>query len=490
MRLIVLLCLLITYCCFLSCSTENRGKELANSYCGACHLVPDPQLLDKTTWQNQVLPYMEVWMGRKPIESISEVSFDDIDRINQARILPAQPLLPDDKWNEIVKYYLKNAPEKLPANPKINYQPLENIFNIKPFGFQTDDISMLRYNATNHQMAIGNRLNELLMVDIKTAKVIKNIRVSSPAMDIMFEKDGQIGVTLAGTMDPHDNPTGLFGLATIENQSLNASYLIRKLARPVGSVMADLNNDGKKDVVVASYGNIIGDLSWYEFDQNKQPIKHLIKNAAGALQIFVRDVNKDNLPDLITLWGQGDESVSIFINKGKGRFEEQKVLRFPPVYGTLAMELVDFDHDGDEDIVYCNGDNGDKSRILKPYHGIRLFLNDGKYHFSEKYFFPMHGVMKTQTRDFDKDGDLDIAAISFFPDFNASPQQNFVYLQNNGKWQFVPHSSSKTDVGRWMVMETADYDQDGDEDLLLGSCLENKKNTQQTATKLMMLENK
>jgi hypothetical protein len=35
-------------------------------------------------------------------------------------------------------------------------------------------------------------------------------------------------------------------------------------------------------------------------------------------------------------------------------------------------------------------------------------------------------------KDFDHDGGLDIAAISYFPDFKNQPQEAFIYLENKG----------------------------------------------------------
>ena len=191
----------------------------------------------------------------------------------------------------------------------------------------------------------------------------------------------------------------------------------------------------------------------------------------GALKIFVRDFNGDKLPDVMALMAQGNEGIFIFYNKGHGDFEEKQVLQFPPVYGSSSLDLVDFDGDGDEDILYANGDNGDYSKVLKPYHGVRVFLNDGKNNFAEKCFFPINGTTKAIARDFDGDGDIDIAAIAFFGNFNKKPQKGFVFLENQGNFKFIPRISEKTDVGRWLVMDAGDFDNDGDEDILLGSCI-------------------
>src|SRR5450755_559709 len=46
-------------------SNENieKGKALATLYCQGCHSLPDPSLLDATTWEKGVLPFMGPRLG-------------------------------------------------------------------------------------------------------------------------------------------------------------------------------------------------------------------------------------------------------------------------------------------------------------------------------------------------------------------------------------------------------------------------------------------
>jgi hypothetical protein len=138
------------------------------------------------------------------------------------------------------------------------------------------------------------------------------------------------------------------------------------------------------------------------------------------------------------------------------------------VYGSSYFDVADFNHDGHFDFVYTNGDNADFSMVLKPYHGVRVFLNNGKNEFKESTFLPMHGASQAFATDFDGDGDVDIAAISFFPDFKKHPEQGFIYFENTGG-AFKAHTTSMAAKGRWLVMDTADIDHDGDTDILLGA---------------------
>jgi hypothetical protein len=132
----------------------------------------------------------------------------------------------------------------------------------------------------------------------------------------------------------------------------------------------------------------------------------------------------------VALIAQADETVYIFYNKGNLEFEKKAVLRFPPDFGTTDLVLFDYNKDGALDIATAHGDNADYSIILKPYHGIRLHINQGKDVFKEAFFFPLYGATKIVAEDFDKDGDMDFAATAFYPDYGSLLDESFVYLEN------------------------------------------------------------
>jgi hypothetical protein len=96
--------------------------------------------------------------------------------------------------------------------------------------------------------------------------------------------------------------------------------------------------------------------------------------------------------------------------------------------------------------------------------------------FRQKYFFPINGCYKAMARDFDQDGDLDIATISFFADYEHQPEESFVYLENKGRpandttgFNFKPYSFPEAKSGRWLTMDAGDIDGDGRLDIVLGN---------------------
>ena len=96
-------------------------------------------------------------------------------------------------------------------------------------------------------------------------------------------------------------------------------------------------------------------------------------------------------------------------------------------------------------------------------------MNDQTNHFTQKYFCPINGCYKAIARDFDGDGDLDIATISFFADYLHQPEEGFVYLENKGDFHFTPYSIPQAGMGRWLTMDAGDLDGDGKTDLILGN---------------------
>ncbi len=411
----------------------------------------------------------------------------DVDRKTH---YPSEPLLDTLQWKLIVDYYLNTAPDTLvitpPSKPVIVGLPMFKV--ILPYDssfYSTASIaSFVKIDTTEaqHRIFVSNGINNKLTYINNKFEIVSSINSNGPIVDILFKHDKIFSCEIGKTMEANNLRNGTITPLLIganKQLSFSPKPMITDLARPIKIIEADLNNDGKNDYIISQFGNIIGELIWMENLGNDKFKKHILRNIPGSMNIIVNDYNKDGLPDIWVQFAQAEEGIFLFTNKGNGKFDEREVLRFPPSYGSTYFELVDFNKDGYDDIIYVSGDNADDTPILKPYHGVYIYLNDGKNNFVQKYFYHVNGCYKAIAKDFDNDGKVDIATISFFPS-NLQPEEAFLLHKNLGNYQFQCYSLPVgTPFQKGITMDAGDIDGDGRIDLILGSGYYSSKTNEQ-----------
>jgi FG-GAP-like repeat len=456
-----------------SLSNIEKGEALAKTYCQSCHMLPDPSLVDSKSWEKGVLPQMGPRLG------IFNFGFEVYPRVRDRNIgssfYPSQPLLSLDEWQNIVDYYVATSPDTLPGQErKVAIKTGLSLFKvILPPKIDSNSATCyvkIRAADSLHPLMISDAISQNMYLFNRSLQNVDSIHTKGPIVDIDFSAAKSIACNI-GILNPNNEKAGKAMVFHEDDNGMqmDSMPLFDSLQRPVEITAADLNNDGRTDYLVCEFGYLTGALSWMENQGSQGFKKHVLRPVPGAIKAYVQDVNHDGLPDLWVLFAQGEEGIFLFTNKGNGNFEQEEVLRFPPSWGSSYFELADFNKDGYPDILYTCGDNADFSAVLKPYHGVYIFMNDTKNHFTQKYFFPINGCYKAMARDFDGDGDLDIAAISFFADYAHQPEESFVYLQNIGNFDFRPYSFPEAGMGRWLTMDAGDFDGDGKIDIILGN---------------------
>jgi len=457
-------------------SRLKEGSLLARRYCASCHAFPGPALLDKTTWEKDVLPAMGARLGIQRLHG----SYYREPVLTDTPGAVANRIALED-WDRIVAYYTTLAPWRpLPqqrAQPVRSHAPA--LFTVREPARQMHapapltsfaGIDTLRRGiwVANAQDSFLHRYNSRLqpIQRWRTAGIVSHVLPPATA------NRSRGYITTLGTLYPSDALRG--SVQVLEQQDtlrLLPDHLQDGLPRPVQSLPADLNGDGHTDLLVCGFGFNRGYLAWLELDTAGQTAvqEHLLLPQPGAIKAFIRDSNQDGRPDIWVLMTQGDESIWYLENAGNGRFASRQVLQFPPAYGSSSFALQDVDHDGQEDIIYTCGDNADDSRVLKAYHGVYIYRNRGDHRFEQVYFYPVNGCYKAVARDFDLDGDEDLLTISFFADYASQPQEALLYLEHQGGFNFTAYTLPAAKLGHWICMDAADLDGDGDTDVVLGN---------------------
>jgi hypothetical protein len=455
------------------------GRQLAQAYCQGCHLFPEPTLLDKESWERGVLPNMGMRLGVLGFwdNPYSGMDTDEIAAARQAGVFADTPLVAPQDWEKIVAYYLAAAPAKPlppPARPPLRTGlTLFAEIKLPARPALSSLVTLVQIDGPNRRLFVGDQQNNLYLLN-PDFQISQTLHLASPPTAVLPAPDGSFRVVTIGVLPPSDRRLG--AVTAFQPLPGAAGFTTRpvltQLKRPVRLAEADLNQDGLADLVVGEHGHHTGQVSWYENLGTGKYAARVLKRGPGASQVLVRDMNRDHRPDILVLMGQGQEGIFLFLNQGQGRFGEKVLVRFPPVYGSSYLDVADFNRDGFPDLVYANGDNADFSNSLKAYHGLRIYLNDGQNNFRQAFFFPLHGATKVVPLDYDQDGDLDLAAIAFFPDYGRQPQEGFVYLENKGQLRFEAATFAHSSAGHWLTMDAGDLDQDGDADLVLGSSLQ------------------
>lgn len=455
-------------------SEFKRGEELSRQVCASCHVYPPPEILDKVTWGLLVLPAMAEKVG------FHTVPYDQLGlepRVMEANLIPKTPMFKIEDWRAICTYYLGAAPlaTARPAKlPEIE-MGLRQFDVIKPEYRGTGHVTLTKIDSAAHRIYLGEgQTNNMVLLDERGRK-INDVNFPSPPVSVNLRSNGMY-VTLIGSYTPSDALEGqLIWLPTGQSPFDESRVLLKDLGRPVKTLFADLNGDGREDLIVCGFGNLLGKFCWYENRGTNGYTEHVLFDRPGAIAAEVYDFNHDGKPDIIVMMAQAREGIYIFYNQGNGEFSTPvPVVEHHPAWGSSSFELVDFNHDGFMDILATNGDEGDHTGYLPPFksfHGIRLYLNDGKNNFKEAWFYQMCGAYKALARDFRGTGQLDIAAISFYPHYREEHNSGFVYLQNQGGegFNFKPYSFPEALSGRWLTMDVGDLYGNGKLDIVLGS---------------------
>lgn len=486
-RHLVILLALLSQAGAVLAAEAGEGERLARIHCAGCHAFPEPSLLPKRSWKF-TLSYMGLRMGIQDLTQFDkeqqkaeiELLQNRKQLIQREGAMPAKPMVNAKQWVAIRDYYLQTAPEKAP--PPTDH--VEAAVGLNQFEVRVPDYdrklpitTMIHVDERHGEILIGDSGYERMGSFGRDLKLKTDYATKGFSWVRAVQRGDRLHLLSIGDLmgGSPDQKLGRISFAVREGgRWANKGIALSGLHRPVDMDLGDFDGDGRDELVITQFGFATGGVNIHRFADNgwqvdPRPV-HRLAQDPGAMDSHVADFDGDGRADVAVLFGQARENVSLFLNKGEGRFERIRIIEEHSSFGYVGFEWVDFDGDGDLDVLTVNGDNVDSDpyNILKSDHGVRLHLNDGKLKFTEAYFHPMQGAYGMQVRDFDLDGDLDIAAVAFNPDFAADDPERFVHLENLGSLKFAPKTIKLPKTDRWMSIGAGDFDGDGDPDLVLG----------------------
>ncbi len=237
----------------------------------------------------------------------------------------------------------------------------------------------------------------------------------------------------------------------------------------------DANGDGLDDIFV---GGAKGQKSELFIQNKNQKFSRSTgfsgNKASEDVFAIAKDVNQDSHMDLIVLSGSyefksGNKSLGprIYLNNSKGAFNEIKIVGKTNTNSNTASAS-DIDGDGDLDI-FIGG------------HVVH-----GSYPRAESSYFLINNTDRFERNDSLISGDLGMLNESIFIDLNNDGKEElivagewngirvFEYAQNRFRDVTNEYGLSNQN-GWWYDIEIADFDNDGDLDILAGNLGENAK---------------
>ncbi len=458
-RRLVVSILAVTVAALVGCRKQDApldGKALASTACATCHTVPSPGQLAPEEW-----PYLLAWMGNY-LGYAADIKIDR--RLVATNFVPPRPTVSRQQFDAIRNYFLEQSLVQYNPLPRRPKPPVSPLFEPVPVPITNRVISMAAIDPADHSLVVGTSLPSGLLIctDGITTKV------DVPSEPVTFERIGDVRrVALMGNMGRDARKGSIVDFSVADDAR---RVLIQNHHRIAAHCTADLDGDGKDDLVVCGFGDYPTGRVGILWGGDESAGEDVLLDEPGATWCGVADLDGDGKKDIIIAIGSNRPRLVALVNQGHRRFEERTIIARPVGWGYNRCLLVDWDGDGKKDIVETCGNNIElRGRPLKPWHGVRVLHNDGDWKFHEILFEPIPGAIDVAAGDFDGDGRVDLAVTAYCPDWRDTYPTTLLLLMHKADGTVERFGIDDRYWNRWLRVTTGDAEGDGRTDLLLGA---------------------
>ncbi len=280
-----------------------------------------------------------------------------------------------------------------------------------------------------------------------------------------FNGDGKPDIAIAGPNDESGEPNLIVVLINNGEGTFQSPVQYSVTGVITSMAIADMNGDGKLDLVVCTSGQIggvsvllgIGDGTF------ASPITYTstLLSIYGA-SLAVADFNDDGKLDLaLNNSSSPDNAVAILLGKGDGTFQAPPVL-YSAGLSPAGLIALDVNGDGKPDLAVWGG------YFILTYYSVTVLINQGDGGFPHGTTYPViQYPWSAVLGDFNGDGKTDIAIGSITANSGGSDTGGVVsVLPGNGDGTFQTRVDTPTS-NYPEVMAAGDFNHDGKLDLVV-----------------------
>ena len=461
-------------------STAKEAAEAeVQAACKYCHVFPAPDSIPRSLWRKEMELAYE-FIAQSDMDPKMAPPIESAIAYFEARSPEAYPMYaaPEDYPPSTIQFrprHIGHAAGTL-SSDLISGAPISNpgVSSLAIAKTSTGALERVFISDMRQSAILAWRPSELGFGAITESNFPARCRL------LDLNRDGKLDLLVAEMGVPETSDTRYGKLRVLlgrEDGFGPARILLQDVGRVSDVALIEASRDRSALLVSEFGGRKIGGIHLLEkFEQSPEDL--ILDERTGAIDLRVVDLNQDGAQDFVTVLSQEHEKVVAFLNNGKGGFDRELLYDAgDPGFGCAGIEVVDFDGDGDQDVLLVNGDTLD-FQVYRPQHQIQWLENQGAYPFTPHKVCPLPGGLVVKPVDLDNDGDLDLVGGVFLPFGIIDPRDyantlekresvSLIWVERKGKNEFQPHVIESGCYSHAAV-ECVDIDQDGDQDLLVG----------------------
>jgi len=271
---------------------------------------------------------------------------------------------------------------------------------------------------------------------------------------IDFDGDNDVDI-VSGYSDGFYNGGQIVWYENIDGLgSFSSEKIVTDISDSSDIFVVDINNDNKVDLVCTSA--IDDEVSWYQNLDNQGDFSlelPISVNTNSPRSVYAADIDGDGDKDVLSA-SYDDDKIAWYENiDGLGNFGQQKIITTSAVYAG-SVYAADIDGDGDMDVISASAVD---SKVAW-YQNI-----DGQGTFGPQRIISIdftgtiNGGSSVFATDIDGDGDIDVLA-----GFETGGENNYWFENVDGLGNFIPRAIS---IYRYQVVSIYAADMDGDNDM-------------------------